>query len=174
MSKYIIELNDDCNMVLQICITEHGSTYIESAYAENLEELNSDYINEHFGGLQDDAYNKGYAQCQDDYGDALKHAKDTAYKKGLEDGKAVNNKGCEGCLYNDGTKEHSPCDICCNAYLNRWTAKPQEDDDIKVGDEVKPFYTDIPGVVTLIDGDTIYILWRDGSSTSAMKLKEVR
>lgn len=50
-----------------------------------LEELNSDYINEHFGDLQDEEYDKGYAQCQDDYGDALKHAKDTAYQRGLND-----------------------------------------------------------------------------------------
>ena len=42
----------------------------------------------YFGSLQDDAYNKGYAQCQDDYSDALKHAKDTAYKKGLHDGES--------------------------------------------------------------------------------------
>lgn len=45
--------------------------------------------------------------------------------------------------------------------------------EIKVGDEVKPLYTDITGMVTLIDGDTIYVLWRDGSSTSTLKLKEV-
>ena len=63
-------------------------------------------------------------------------ASNAEYQKGFEDGKAVNDKRCEGCLYNDGTKEHSPCDICCNAYLNRWTAKPQEDDKIEVGDEV--------------------------------------
>ena len=128
-----------------------NSLVLDEEGLSRLEELNSDYINEHFGGLQDDAYNKGYAQCQDDYGDALKHAKDTAYKKGLEDGKAVNNKGCEGCLYNDGTKEHSPCDICCNAYLNRWTAKPQEDDDIKVGDEVE--WTGDKYIVTYINYD---------------------
>ena len=69
-------------------------------------------------------------------GQDYKKKLEAAYQKGFEDGKAVNDKGCEGCLYNDGTKEHSPCDICCNAYLNRWTAKPQEDDKIKVGDEV--------------------------------------
>lgn len=47
-------------------------------------------------------------------------------------------------------------------------------DKVEVGDEVKPSYSDIAGVVTLIDGDTIYVLWRDGSSTSTLKLKEVR
>ena len=140
MSKYIIELGEDANMVQVISVTQNGNAYIDSTvYVEYLEQLNSDYINEHFGDLQDEAYDKGYAQCQDDYGDALKHAKDTAYQKGFEDGKAQ--------------REH--------------------DDKIEVGDEVKPFYTDITGVVTLIDGDTIYVLWRDGSSTSTLKLKEV-
>ena len=89
-----------------------------------LEELNSDYINENFGDLQDDAYERGH---------------EIGYQKGFEDGKAQ--------------REH--------------------DDKIEVGDEVKPFQTDITGVVTLIDGDTIYVLWRDGSSTSTLKLKEV-
>ena len=89
MSKYIIELGEDANMVQVISVTQNGNAYIDSTvYVEYLEQLNSDYINEHFGDLQDEAYDKGYAQCQDDYGDALKHAKDTAYQKGFEDGKA--------------------------------------------------------------------------------------
>ena len=58
---------------------------------------------------------------------------DEAYQRGLEDGKAVNDKGCEGCMYQDNTIEHHPCGVCCNAYNNRWTAKA---DKIEVGDEV--------------------------------------
>ena len=112
MSKYIIELDENAKEVVVISL-EDGDMWTETMEVEDLEQLNSDYINEHYGDLQD-----------------------TAYQKGFEDGKAVNGKRCEGCLYNDGTKEHSPCDICCNAYLNRWTAKPQEDDKIEVGDEV--------------------------------------
>lgn len=92
------------------------------------------------------------------------------YQRGLEDGKAVNDKGCEGCKFANAAGTHEPCVRCSNSYPNQWTAK---DDKIEVGDEVEPFYTDITGVVTLIDGDTIYVLWRDGSSTSTLKLKEV-
>ena len=69
-------------------------------------------------------------------GQDFKKKLEAEYQRGLEDGKAVNNKGCDGCLYNDGAKEHSPCDICRNAYLNRWTAK-QTDDEIGVGDVVE-------------------------------------
>ena len=57
-----------------------------------------------------------------------------AYQKGFEDGKAVNDKGCEGCMYQDNTIEHHPCGVCCNAYHNQWTAK---DGKIEVGDEVE-------------------------------------
>jgi len=87
MSKYIIELDENAKEVVVISL-EDGDMWTETMEVEDLEQLNSDYINEHFGDLQDDAYNKGYAQCQDDYGDALKHAKDTAYKKGLHDGES--------------------------------------------------------------------------------------
>lgn len=81
--------------------------------------------------IAEEAYRDGYDHCEKE----MKKNVEEAYQKGFEDGKAVNDKWCEGCMYNDGTKEHSPCDICCNTYLNRWTAK-QTDDEIKVGDEV--------------------------------------
>ena len=129
--KYIIDSDDVIGYTPKYAML-FGDGYMIQPL-EDLEELNADYINEHFSDLQDDAYNKGYAQCQDDYSDALKHAKDTAYQKGFEDGKAVNDKGCEGCMYQDNTIEHHPCGVCRNAYNNRWKAK---DDKIKVGDEV--------------------------------------
>ena len=81
--KYIIESNDVIGYTPKYAML-FGDGYMIQPL-EDLEELTADYINEHFGDLQDDAYNKGYAQCQDDYGDALKHAKDTAYKRGLDD-----------------------------------------------------------------------------------------
>ena len=133
MSKYVIELRPDCKVVQQICESD-GQLYIGSKSLNYFEELNADYINEHFGDLQDDAYNKGYAQCQDDYSDVLKHAKDTAYQKGFEDGKWKSEDGCTGCKYEGKTGEHLPCDYCMNNFKNQWTAK---DDEIEVGDEVE-------------------------------------
>ena len=103
-------------------------------------------------------------------GQNWKEKLEAEYQRGFEDGKAVHEKGCEGCEHECENKMTQTCILCCNAYKNRWIAKS---DKIEVGDEVKPFYTDITGVVTLIDGDTIYVLWRDGSSTSTLKLKEV-
>lgn len=86
--KYIIEIKpeyEDSFKGLMILGAKDSNLFVDTLAVDDLEELNSDYINEHFGDLQDDAYNKGYAQCQDDYGDALKHTKDTAYHRGLND-----------------------------------------------------------------------------------------
>lgn len=58
-----------------------------------------------------------------------------AYQKGFEAGKAQNEDGCIGCMYDDGTIEHSLCDYCCNAYSNQWRAKSKSN-KIKIGEEV--------------------------------------
>lgn len=110
MSKYIIDINSNIakSIVVFGMVGERGISTVFKI--DELEELTADYINEHFGDLQD-----------------------TAYQRGFEDGKAVNDKGCEGCMYQDNTIEHHPCGVCCNAYNNRWTARS---DKIKVGDEV--------------------------------------
>ena len=114
MSKYIIEIKpeyEDSFKGLMILGAKDSNLFVDTLAVEDLEELNSDYINEHFGDLQD-----------------------TAYQRGFEKGKDVRIKGCEGCMYQDTTIEHNPCNLCCNAFLNRWTAK---DDKIEVGDEVE-------------------------------------
>ena len=110
MNKYVIELRPDCKVVQEIC-ESNGQVSIGAKSSEYLEELNSDYINEHFGYLQD-----------------------TAYQKGLEDGKAVFDKVCEGCKYAKRTAFDEPCVRCSNAYKSQWKAKP---DKIEIGDEVK-------------------------------------
>ena len=86
MSKYIIELNEDCKIVQQMCVTEHGNAYTDGCYSCDLEEFNSDYINEHFGELQDEAYQRGHddgyeAGCAT----AFKPVSDAEYQRGLED-----------------------------------------------------------------------------------------
>ena len=107
MSKYIIELDENAKKVVAISL-EDGIMWTDETEVENLEELNSDYINEHFGDLQDEAY-----------------------KRGFQDGKEVIHKGCEGCRHE---AIHSECcKFCCNNYSNLWQ---KQDDEIKVGDEV--------------------------------------
>ena len=109
MSKFIIEVPVDAQYIM-INGVRMGDCYTQTTHIEDIEELNSDYINENFGELQDEAYQRGF-----------------------EDGKAVHEKGCEGCKYANVAGTHEPCVRCSNSYGNQWTAK---DDKIEVGDEV--------------------------------------
>lgn len=45
------------------------------------------------------------------------------YQRGFEDGKAVHDKGCEGCRFTEMGSDTTICAQCCNGYHNRWTAK---------------------------------------------------
>ena len=137
--KYIIEIKpeyEDSFKGLMILGAKDSNLFVDTLAVENLEELNSDYINEHFSDLQD-----------------------TAYQKGFEKGKDVRIKGCEGCMYQDTTIEHNPCNLCCNAFLNRWTAKA---DKIEVRDEV--VWTEDENVVIVVTSiyTTDNMEWCDG------------
>ena len=59
MTKYIIEIPDDVQYVLLNGKADNKYYTAVRPIAE-LEELNSDYINEHFGELQDEAYQRGF------------------------------------------------------------------------------------------------------------------
>lgn len=111
MSKYIIELDENAKKVVAISL-EDGIMWTDETEVENLEELNSDYINENFGDLQDEAY-----------------------KRGFEDGKASDDKGCMGCAYVGLKESDEPCVRCSKCYKNRYQPK-KKDDEINVGDEV--------------------------------------
>ena len=102
MSKYIIELDNDIKYLIINGRADNRCYTLVRPVAE-LELLNSDYINEHFADLQD-----------------------TAYQKGFEDGKAVNDKGCEGCMWED--KDYNTCSICCNSYKNMYKAKKADEE----------------------------------------------
>lgn len=82
MSKYVIELGEDAQIVHSINVTQHGNAYTKTERVDNLEELNSDYINEHFGSLQQDAYDCGY---KDGRNVTETQAHDDAYQRGLDD-----------------------------------------------------------------------------------------
>ena len=110
--------------------------------------------------IAEQAHAKGYNEAKLIYQNPNA---ESDYQRGLDDGKARNEDGCIGCRYDDGTTEHSPCNYCCNAYSNQWSAKPCSDENIKVGDEVKD-RTDDCGVVTWIYGNDAYVLWQDGST----------
>lgn len=142
--KYVLEIKpeyEDSFKGLMILGAKDSNLFVDMLGVENLEELNADYINEHFGDLQEQAYQKGF-----------------------ENGKAVHERGCEGCKWEGDASTCSPCERCCNCYHNEWTAK---DDKIEVGDEVKPkANSDWKGLVVGIDGNDIVVMASDGYSTS--------
>ena len=109
--KYIIEADERSELVQVISVMPNGTVYTNERSIDELEELNSDYINEHFGDL-----------------------KDTAYQRGLEDGKWKAEDGCTGCEWED--TPFDACERCCNNYKNMWQAK-QTDNCIEIGDEVE-------------------------------------
>jgi hypothetical protein len=117
MSKYIIEIAEEYEEYFKgvlICGIADGKFAVDVIAREDLEELNSDYINEHYGSLQDEAYQRGY-----------------------NDGKNVIDKGCEGCKYTVRFADDEPCKSCSNCYKNKYEPMPKEDDRIEVGDEVE-------------------------------------
>ena len=130
MSKYIIELGDSAKKVVAIYLDE-GAVWTGVQVVEDLEVLNSDYINEHYGSLQDEAYHRGLEEGKKATRGLVADASSAEYKRGLEDGKAQSERGCEGCRFEETIC--TACENCCNSHMNHWTAK---DDEIKAGDIV--------------------------------------
>lgn len=86
MSKYIIELGDSAKKVVAIYLDE-GVVWTGVQVVEDLEILNSDYINEHYGSLQDEAYQRGYDKGYADKTNNDEVCKELAkdiYQKGLD------------------------------------------------------------------------------------------
>lgn len=123
MSRYIIDTDRWGNLfdikafsVLGIgddYKSEEKTVWSRTYNVDELEELNSDYINEHYGELQDEAY-----------------------QRGLEDGKWKAEDGCDGCKYYEDTSLTNPCSECSRGHVDHY--KPLSDPDrIEVGDEVE-------------------------------------
>lgn len=121
MSKYIIDTETWSNLfeakkvgIYGIGIdllTNEKTVWSRMFHLDELEELNSDYINEHSRELQDEAYQKGF-----------------------EDGKKSTEKGCEGCAYE--TARNGTYVMCSNNYRNLWEKRDDTKDHIEVGDIV--------------------------------------
>ena len=152
--KYVIEIDTEHPFESKkyddlLYATNVGALIITENDLDTLEILNSDYINEHYGSLQD-----------------------TAYQKGFEDGKDSIEKGCEGCKYEGVKEEEPPCYACSKAYKNRYTPAPHSD-RIEVGDEVVDKDGD-KTIVTNIHGFLFDGLCSDGSTMDDLFLEDVR
>ena len=134
--KYIITIKseyEDTTRGIMVLGARDSNLYVDTLAVEDLEELNSDYINEHFGDLQDTAYKRGLEEGKKATWELVADASNAEYQRGLEDGKGAIHKGCEGCRYSGTPQGDSPCFSCSNYYSNNWQ---KQDDEINVGDEV--------------------------------------
>ena len=136
MSKYIIELEDDIQYLIINGRADNRCYTLVRPVAE-LEVLNSDYINEHYGELQDEAYKQGYADAERIW--RAPSSDNEFYRKGLEDGKKSIDNGCNGCKYEDQHGYDEPCNKCMHSHASHYTPMPKQDDSIKVGDIVERY-----------------------------------
>lgn len=147
--KYVIDLPDDAQYILINGASEnHCYTRVEQV--DDLEELNSDYINEHYGELQDEAYQKGF-----------------------EDGKKYLANGCVGCQYEGDESRVNPCCECARVCNDHYI--PKHSDRIEVGDKViVPSNSHIkPGELLSIVNGVCYIMWED-KTVSGYEISGVR
>lgn len=82
------------------------------------------------------AYAHGRTEAEAEYYDAIVIAKSKAYDQGVAEGKRINEKGCEGCIFEDTSSYAYPCTRCSNRYKDMWQPKKKDDDEIEFGDEV--------------------------------------
>lgn len=78
--KYVIEIKpeyEDSFKGLMILGAKDSNLFVDTLAVEELEELNSDYINEHFSDLQDTAYQRGLEDGQNQ-NEAWKYARKIA------------------------------------------------------------------------------------------------
>ena len=84
MSKYIIEIAKEYEEYFKgvlLCGIADEKFAVDIIAREDLEELNSDYINEHYGQMQDEAYKRGINDGSLD----VKLRVEGAYQRGLDD-----------------------------------------------------------------------------------------
>ena len=134
--KYILEIKpeyEDSFKGLIILGAKDSNYFVDTLMADDLEVLNSDYINEHFGDLQDDAYQRGL----DDAWEAARKIADmweTMDNEDLLETFGVTAKIGEsviGTLFKKQTANEAMLE------LETYEEKQQTDDKIVVGDEVE-------------------------------------
>lgn len=74
MSKYIIEVPDVAKRILMVSANNKAEIWSVSIDVDDLEQLTAEYVNEHFGELQDEAYKMGIAIGCANGGDELRKA----------------------------------------------------------------------------------------------------
>ena len=158
MSKYIIEIAEEYEEYFKgvlICGIADGKFAVDVIAREDLEELNSDYINEHFGELQDEAYQRGLEDAWEAARKLFSSMADSDIEKAFPI--EWNNGGFKA-LMNLQPQE---------AIAKLKAYEDKHSDRIEVGDEVKHHFQGY-GVVTRIkevNGKTHYnAVWSNGNT----------
>ena len=183
MSKYIIDIPKIVGTLEAVGSVRY--TYFDGIQcktiilkSDEIEELNSDYINEHYGDLQDDAYQRGYKDCETRYCsfDACPN-RQAEYRRGLNDAWEAARKiihMSEGELLNIFTECYSAVCTALQVLLKYDVSEAieklkayeeKQNDKIEVGDEVTPKRNvGWKGVVVGIDDDNAMVMTSDGYS----------
>lgn len=179
MSKYIIEIKpeyEDNFRGVMILGAENSNLYVDSQTVDELEELNSDYINEHFGDLQDTAYKKGFEDGKQTAVGAAELREKLEYQRGLDDAWECAKK-LFSTMSETEIEKVFPTEWE-NGFYGLMQMKPQyaieklkayekkRSDKITRGDIVNvkgSCNDDLLGVVTNVWEDNCYIMWDDGS-----------
>ena len=166
--KYIITIKseyEDTTRGIMVLGARDSNLFVDTVTLDDLEELNSDYINEHFGDLQDKAYQQGL----DDAWEAAK--------------KIIRMP--EGDLLNIFTECYS---AVCTALqvllkydaseaiekLKTYEEKQKADDKIEVGDEVKHKSEGVTwtAIVTRIRCGTLTLMGHSGASADNYPIED--
>ena len=174
--KYILEIKpeyEDSFKGLMILGAKDSNLLVDTLAVEDLEELNSDYINEHYGQLLDEAYQRGYKDCETRYCsfDACPN-RQAEYQRGLDDAwecarELYLNGVCKdlfGEYFHTFIKNHTAQEAI--AKLKAYEEK--QNDKIEVGDEVAFHHDDgRPDTVVVVTyiGQDGFIDGMDGRGT---------
>lgn len=145
MSKYIIELNDDVQIVQKVGVTNNGNAFSIGIYKDILEQYTPVDVEKIYDKAYRDGYNNGLKDGKQTAVGAAELREKLEYQKGFKDGKAQAERGCEGCEYEHSGDMGTPCEYCSNNFKDLWKAK---DDKIVVGDEVTDLQSGANFVVT--------------------------
>ena len=148
--KFVIEIKEIDNLKNHMVLEDIA---VGTDMLDKLERLDSDYVNEHYGELQDEAYNKGLE-------DAWKLAKKIVVNTdnggmSLSEIQNVFNYSSSHTVLRIFTPQEA---------LAKLEAYEKEQEEIKVGDVVTDLNNVTKGVVLAKDEKRCLILFGDGSS----------
>ena len=171
MSKYIVEIKpeyEDSFKGLMILGAKDSNLFVDTLAVEDLEELNSDYINEHFSDLQDTAYQRGL----DDAWEAARRVAFNSHMGGLS---VEDLEKAFDCLVPQQVfKNYTAQQII--EKLKAYEEKQKADDEIKVGDEVEDHTDSLhkKAAVLSIKGDVLHVIAAGGGTWMLRKNNAVR